>query len=499
MKTATTTAAQLEEAGRRLDASYHASDGVRAHQCIRKWAGQTTLPQPAVRGVTKERAPTYSKRRLDTLAEVCVPGGVFIPGRFKRIYVDDPAHGAPYLTGGSIMQADPLAGAKLLSYRHTANMNELALHERMILITCSGTIGNCMYVNANFKGAVGSPDLIRIIANPQQILSGYLYAWLSSPLARALIEQKTYGAVVPHIEAHHVVSVPIPRLDAAIELKIHELVEQAAALKAKATRLVSDAQSAFFRTHSLPRLTSREALTKGLWCFPILRSQYGQFALTAWTYNPIAQRITTEIRNGRRYVSLANLVAKPGIFYGHQFKRIDADPIIGIELLSQSHVFQERPVGRWISKNSVPNYREYLVPDGAILVAAQGTMGDNELFGHCQFSHRNFENRMITQHILRVIPDPQKVNPGYLFAFLSSEYGFQLMRSTECGTKLLGFILPLVERIPIPLAGKTVQDEIGKMVFQAYDCRADALQLEDQAQIMLSGALGMANAEPGSL
>lgn len=62
--------------------------------------------------------------------------------------------------------------------------------------------------------------------------------------------------------------------------------------------------------------------------------------------------------------------------------------------------------------------------EGAILVAAQGTMGDNELYGRCQFSHRNFENRMITQHILRIIPDSDRVNPGYLFAFLSSEYGF---------------------------------------------------------------------------
>ena len=79
MKTATTTAAQLEEAGRRLDASYHASEGVRAHQFIREWAGQTTRPQPTAKGTTKERPPTYSKRRLDTLAEVCVPGGIFIP------------------------------------------------------------------------------------------------------------------------------------------------------------------------------------------------------------------------------------------------------------------------------------------------------------------------------------------------------------------------------------------------------------------------------------
>jgi hypothetical protein len=160
-------------------------------------------------------------------------------------------------------------------------------------------------------------------------------------------------------------------------------------------------------------------------------------------------------------------------------------------LLSQGHVFQGRPQGRWISKRSVPDYRDYFVPDGAILVAAQGTMGDNELFGHCQFSHRNFANRMITQHILRVIPDPQKVNPGYLFAFLSSEHGFHLFRSTACGTKLLGFILGLVERIPIPMVAEAFQSEIGEMVYHAYDNRADALVLEDDAQSLIGKALGI--------
>lgn len=244
MKTATTTAVQLEEIGRRLDASYHASEGIRAHQFIRAWAAQAAQTRTTAALTLREIPPVYGKRRaVDTLAEVCVSGGVFIPGRFKRIYVDDPAHGAPYLTGGSIMQADPLAGAKLLSYRYTANMDELALHERMILITCSGTIGNCVYVNANFKGAVGSPDLIRIVANPEKIQSGYLYAWLSSPLARALIEQKTYGAVVPHIEAHHVVDLPVPRLEAATEQRLHELVEQMAQLRVQANRLEDQAQT----------------------------------------------------------------------------------------------------------------------------------------------------------------------------------------------------------------------------------------------------------------
>ena len=497
MKTATTTAAQLEEAGRRLDASYHASEGIRAHHFIRQWAGQTTRRQGTAKGTMRERLPTYSKGRLDTVAEVCMPGGIFIGGRAKRIYVLDPERGVPFLSSSDMLMAS-FDGVKLIS-RKQPELEALTLRKGWTLISRSGTIGNMAYAREGMDGLAGSEHIMRVVPDPKKIPPGYLFAYLSSPTGTALVKSGTFGSVIDTIEPDYVGDLPVPRLDAAVEQHIHELIERAAALKAKATSFVSDAQTAFFRIHDLPRLTNREALTKGLWCFPIPRSQYGQFALTAWTYNPVAQRTRAEIQNRRRHALLANLVTEPGIFYGHQFKRIDADPNVGIELLSQSHVFQERPAGRWISKNSVSDYREYMVPDGAILVAAQGTMGDNELFGHCQFSHRNFASHMITQHILRVIPDPQKINPGYLFAFLSSEYGFQLLRSTECGTKLLGFILPLVERIPVPLASEDAQDEIGEMIFQAYDCRADALQLEDQAQVMLTKVLDMTKAGPTNL
>ena len=248
MKTAITSAEKLHDSGRRLDASYHASDGIKALHFIRRWAGQPEQPAAPALGRTRDRRrTTYGTYRLDPLEEVCLPGGIFIPSRFKRIFVDDLDHGVPYLTGGSIMQADPLMGARYLSYRFTANLDELALHERMILVTCSGTIGNSVYVNANFKDAVGSPDLLRIVADPAKIPPGYLYAFLSSPLGKALIEQKTYGAVVPHIEAHHVTDLPIPRLDPATELRIHELIERAAALRVEANEKLAQARERFER------------------------------------------------------------------------------------------------------------------------------------------------------------------------------------------------------------------------------------------------------------
>lgn len=465
MKTSTVSLANLKIGDLRLDAGYHAADGALAREQVLQWARR-------------------SRGQITRLDEVCIPGGLFIPGRFKRVFVDNLSTGAPYLTGGDIIQSEPLLGAKLISTRYTNNLEELFFKEKTILITCSGSIGNAVYVNLTFSTAVGSPDLIRVIADPAEIPSGYLFTYLSLPSTKALIQQKTYGAVVPHIEAHHVADLPIPRIQAHLEEKIHSLIEGAAERKTTANRLLEEARTRLFALAGLPRLSRAEMLTRGCWKFSVSSRWLDRAPLTAWTYNPVTQQIVDRMQS-RQHALLGNLVEENRIFYGHQFKRIDAKPAAGIMLLSQSDVFQERPQGRWISKQSVRDYREYMVPDGAILVAAQGTMGDNELFGHSQFSHRNFENRMITQHILRVFPNAEQINPGYLFAFLSSEYGFQLFRSTVCGTKLLGFILELVRLLPIPLLDRALQDEIGGMVYRAYDLRAEALALEDKAQELL--------------
>ncbi len=234
MKAVTTTAKQLYESGRRLDASYHASDGIKALQFIRKWADQTTRPaNPTVRK-TRERSRTvYDTQRLDSLEEVCVSGGIFMAGRFKRIYVDDPEHGEPWLSPSDMLKAD-LSGLRLISRKFTPGIETLRIHQDWILLSRSGTIGNLVYVRKDMNGLIGSDDIIRIVADPDKIPPGYLYAFLSTPLGKALIEQNTYGAVVPHIEAHHVTDLPIPRLEPAAEKQIHDLIERAATLRVEA-------------------------------------------------------------------------------------------------------------------------------------------------------------------------------------------------------------------------------------------------------------------------
>ena len=357
MKTVVTDAAQLYEHDRRLDASYHASDGLKALRFIRQWAEHSEQSPEPTGNILRESRAAYITRRVDRLQDVCVPDGIFILGRFKRIFVDDPEHGVPYLTGGSIMQADPLMGAKFLSYRFTKNMDRLVLHKRMILVTCSGTIGNTVYVNANIEGAVGSPDLLRIVADPAKIPPGYLYAFLSSPLGKALIEQKTYGAVVPHIEAHHVTDLPIPRLGAVTEQRIHELIERAAALRVEAQ----------VRIHHLVQQLNEEIL--GIpkrycarwpheWSYDVwVVYRNNNLRLDPFHYAGHAVEYRPYLKAGPRLSDMAT-IQLPG-----QFKRMYTGPQ-GVPYLSGVDIYQFRIVPRlWLSHRQ-PELPELVVSKG---------------------------------------------------------------------------------------------------------------------------------------
>lgn len=496
MKVVATGVNELRAGDCRLDASYHASEGVKVLRTLRRWVGHST--PTSKRGVLREHDRVYATQRLERLDEVCQPGGIFIPSRFKRIFVDDAAHGAPYLTGGSIMQADPLMGAKLLSYKFTLNMAELVLRERMILITCSGTIGNSVYVNANFCGTVGSPDLLRIEADTAKIPPGYLYTFLSGPLGKALIEQKTYGAVVPHIEAHHVVDLPIPRLDVAIEERIHTLVERAASLRVDANNLIDRACEDLLLQSGLSSLTSHDYYFYGSsrvgrepGCFAVDSSRLSTLTINAWNYGSKFHAIRQRVLQKSNVLTLREVIAPNGYFSGGWYKRVPTTEGYGVELLTQKQLFNLRKQGNWIASGPIGDLDAEKVDTGTILIAGVGTMGETEVFGRCEFVWRNLEEKLVVAEVVRVMPNTDLIDAGYLFAYLGSNYGFRLLRSTVSGTKLCRFIEPLALSIPVPILSVQQQTCIGDWVRQAYDNRAEAVLLEDQAQALLIEALGL--------
>ena len=147
---------------------------------------------------------------VTTIGDSRISTNVILPGRFKRVYVDE-GHGVTFFGGRSIGELNP-SDKKYLSFAmHDKKIrDELTIHENYILVTCSGTIGNIALVPKHWDGWAMTHDIIRLVTNEK--ICGYVYIWLNTDYANKIINSKAYGAVVRHIEKNHLEEIPIPLL-----------------------------------------------------------------------------------------------------------------------------------------------------------------------------------------------------------------------------------------------------------------------------------------------
>jgi len=72
---------------------------------------------------------------------------------------------------------------------------------------------------------------------------------------------------------------------------------------------------------------------------------------------------------------------------------------------------------------------------------------------------------------------------------LSSFYGYNLIIQTRFGALQDALDQNVISKILIPIPSENQQKEIGDLVRQAYNLRAEAIRLEDEAQEILTKAL----------
>lgn len=152
------------------------------------------------------------------LAEVC--DKIYRPGIFKRQYTSS---GVVFLGGADLLNAVPTSD-KFLSKRQVDKMPELLVKDNWLLVSCGGTIGNCVIVNRPLSRCAVSQHVMRIV--PSIFPIGYVYAFLSSKLGKALILKNPFGAVIPQMEPAHFQRLPIPVLNSDKMQSIHERIMQ---------------------------------------------------------------------------------------------------------------------------------------------------------------------------------------------------------------------------------------------------------------------------------
>lgn len=402
--------------------------------------------------------------------------GIYNGPRFPRIYVDDPAYGVPFLGSTDILAAD-LTNLSLLSKKQVADYPELVIGEGWTLITCSGTIGRMAYSRPDMKGLAGSQHFMRVIPNQERILPGYLYAYLSSPYGVPLIISGTYGAVIQHIEPQHIADLPVPRLGEAIERQAHELVNEAAQLRTDYQQQIEQATALLFQVVGLEDITAVEWHTKG--------SDLGFFirrnpvtSLRALNYNPRFLQLCETIKS-TRWKPLGELCRPGTLQRAGRYKRIDADREHGCQLIGQRHLFWQRPEGRWVAGFALGE--DVFVKAGTSLVAAQGTLGEGELYCRAEFIWGPATAYAYSEHMLRVVADEDLILSGCLFAFLRSEIAFRMLRSISSGSKLQDNHYALLPTLPVPWPDRDAQLQIHALVVDAYEKRHRSNALEDQA------------------
>ncbi|SDD85734.1 Type I restriction modification DNA specificity domain-containing protein [Dyadobacter soli] len=441
----------------RLDASYHLSDGP----------------------IAKARLKT-SPYSLTTLKNEC--DKIFSGAIFKRTYVNSYKYGWPYLTGSDMVKADINSG-KYISKKSTKQAEELRIQKDWILISCSGTLGNCVFTNSDFEGRIGTHDLIRVIPNEKSVKKGYLYAYLASKYGYGLLIQSSYGGVVKHIEPHHIENIPIPILPEAQQQEINNLITKATDLRVEANGLLKVSIEKFYDGINLAQ-EHLEALNKPLEreisnSYKISMNELSANTFRGRNYSPRKQRIINVLKTGEHNNLRDVLSVDP--FYGARYKRIESHSLNSVELLSQGDIFDLKPKGRSIATRSIKNLHQEIVSKGTILIPAQGTLGENEIFGRAKFVWGYLEKKVIAGHAMRFIPDERRIQPGYLFAVLSSSLWFRMLRNTVYGTNLLGFIVPLINDLPIPRIGNVKESEIDQLVKDAYEMLTIANEYEYRA------------------
>ena len=162
----------------------------------------------------------------------------------------DPRYGVPFVSTADILLAD-FSTAPLLSRKQVLKNPQLLLEEGSTLITRAGTIGKMAFVRQQMKGIAGSEDLIRVVPDPEQIPPGYLYIYLSSRFGVPLVISETYGAIIQHIEPHHLVNLPVPRLG-KVEQASHDLCVTAAQLRTDASSMHKQARILINQTFDFP-------------------------------------------------------------------------------------------------------------------------------------------------------------------------------------------------------------------------------------------------------
>lgn len=127
-----------------------------------------------------------------------------------------------------------------------------------------------------------------------------------------------------------------------------------------------------------------------------------------------------------------------------------------------------------LSKRQVASNPLFLLQEGWTLVTRSGTIG------RMAFSRPGMAGLACSEHVMRIVPDPEKILPGYLFAYLHTRFGVPLVVSGTYGAIIQHIEPQHIANLPVP--------RLGVLEEKCHGLIQESAKLLDQYQQGIVGA-----------
>ena len=174
------------------------------------------------------------------------------------------------------------------------------------------------------------------------------------------------------------------------------------------------------------------------------------------------------------------------VFFPGRFKRnYTDDPTEGVLFLGGTNITQLLPTNRKYLRASDPRVEQLQVREGWILVTRSGSTGIVSSVPAA------WDGVTMSEHVIRIIPDPEILDPAYLEVYLRSPLGQSLLAKGIFGSVIDEITPEHIEAIPIPIP--TDADAISKIVADqshAAIARQQAISLSNSALSLFEELVG---------
>ncbi|MBE4349953.1 restriction endonuclease subunit S [Vibrio parahaemolyticus] len=408
----------------------------------------------------------------------------FYCARFKRPYVD--AGGIPFFQPSQITEIFPEPARFLAS--SFGEPEHLQVKKGDLLLTRSGTIGKLGRVTNHFENKIFSDDLIRIKPKDSKY-TGFIYTFLGSDVGQLLLTTSNYGAVIQHIEPEHLEDVEIPIPGKETLEKLNELFEQALKCINDSNKLIQSARDKLLTSLDFDNFTYIDSCKYDPGS-PIQNISLGlqnlQGRFDASFHTPKAEAIEAHLKNREcTLLKAGDSFLSKDVFLPGRFKRVYVEREFGIPFIGGKELGNLTPkTEKFLSLkgHSERIKSELLLKQGTILVTRSGTIGKVNL------TPSHWEGCAASEHIIRITPK-NDITAGYLYAWLSTSYGLEMIKRHTYGSVVDEIDDYHVSEVLVPMLSESEVEEIGSLVMQASILRTQAHEYDQQSMSILKKEL----------